>query len=118
VNGGLSAVFTVFVNCWRCGDERQVTVGVGLLGFLNVEQSFWVWNCLTECRSRPGVVVGLLEFGLGCWNFGLLEFWNFFGLLEFLGCWNFFCLVALFGCCEKLIWMGVGYFWWEVVIKK
>jgi ABC-type phosphate transport system auxiliary subunit len=27
-------------------------------------------------------------------------------------------LVALFGCCEKLIWVGVGYFWWEVIIKK
>jgi hypothetical protein len=28
-------------------------------------------------------------------------------------------LVALFGCCdEKLIWVGVGYFWWEVMIKK
>ena len=32
-----------------------------------------------------------------------------------LGCWNF----CLFGCCdEKLIWVRVGYFWWEVIIKK
>jgi hypothetical protein len=29
-------------------------------------------------------------------------------------CWNF----CLFGCCEKLIWVGVGYFWWKVIIKK
>jgi hypothetical protein len=30
------------------------------------------------------------------------------GLLKFLfGC-----------CCWKLIWVGVGYFWWEVIIKK
>ena len=28
-------------------------------------------------------------------------------------------LVALFGCCdEKLIWVGVGYFLWKVIIKK
>ena len=27
-------------------------------------------------------------------------------------------LVVLLGCCEKLIWVGVGYFWWEVMIKK
>ena len=27
-------------------------------------------------------------------------------------------LICLFGCCEKLIWVGVGYFWWEVIIKK
>jgi hypothetical protein len=54
-----------------------------------------------------GIWVGLLEF----WVAGILEFFwvaGIFGLLEFF----------LFGCCEKLIWMGVGYFWWEVVIKK
>jgi hypothetical protein len=27
-------------------------------------------------------------------------------------------LICLFGCCEKLIWVGVGYFWWEIIIKK
>ena len=71
MNGGLSVVlFTIFVNCWRYGDERQVTVGVGLLGFLNVEQSFWVWNCLTECRSRPGVVVGF-ALSRSAWGGGL-----------------------------------------------
>ena len=53
-------------------------------------------------------------FRCGGGNGVVLEFWNFFGLLEFLGCWNFF----LFGCCEKLIWVGVGYFLWEVIIKK
>ncbi len=26
--------------------------------------------------------------------------------------------VKMFGCCEKLIRVGVGYFWWEVMIKK
>jgi hypothetical protein len=38
-----------------------------------------------------------------------------FGLLKFLFVWL---LICLFGCCEKLIWVGVGYFWWEVIIKK
>jgi hypothetical protein len=68
--------------------------------------------------------VGLLEFGLGCRNFGLLEFLGWVagiwvGLLEFFFVW-LLCLVAvkMFGCCEKLIWVGVGYFWWEVMIKK
>ena len=27
-------------------------------------------------------------------------------------------LICLFGCCEKLIWVGVGYFLWEIIIKK
>ena len=73
------------------------------------------WGCLAHRNEFCKLIC------LGCWNFwvGLLEFWNFFRLLEFLGCWNFF----LFGCFVWLLWweidlVGVGYFWWEVIIKK
>ena len=27
-------------------------------------------------------------------------------------------LICLFGCCEKLIWVRVCCFWWEIIIKK
>ena len=57
-------------------------------------------------------------FQRGGGNGVVLEFWVV-GILEFFWVAGiFFCLVALFGCCEKLIWVGVGYFWWEVMIKK